>query len=53
MWKWALSKFKLQKDIFTKEEKLEIYNMMKKEWNIYIVFILKYKSKRKSKNSSF
>lgn len=32
MWKWALSKFKCQKDIFTKEEKLEIYNMMKKEW---------------------
>lgn len=31
MWKWALSKFKAQKDIFTKEEKLEIYNKMQKE----------------------
>lgn len=24
-WKWALSKFKCQKDIFTKEERLKIY----------------------------
>ncbi len=31
MWKWSLSKFKAQKDIFTKEEKLEIYNKMQKE----------------------
>ncbi len=31
MWKWALSKFKAQKDIFTKEEKLQMYNMMKAE----------------------
>lgn len=30
-WKWANSKFKCQKDIFTKEEKQEIYQMMK-EW---------------------
>ena len=34
MWKWALSKFKSQKDIFTKEEKEEIFNMMKNEWNL-------------------
>ena len=33
MWKWSNSKFKCQKDIFTKEEKIEIYNIMKKEWN--------------------
>lgn len=34
-WKWALSKFKCQKDIFTKEEKLKIYDMMKEEFNIF------------------
>ena len=28
-WKWSLSKFKSQKDIFTKEEKLKIFEMMK------------------------
>ena len=33
MWKWALNRFKRQKDIFTKEEKHEIYEMMKNEWN--------------------
>ena len=33
-WKWDLSKFKKQKDIFTKEERLKIYDMMKKEFNI-------------------
>lgn len=33
-WKWSLSKFKCQKDIFTKEEKLKIYEMMKKEFSI-------------------
>jgi len=32
-WKWALSKFKRQKDIFTKEEREQIYEMMKKEFN--------------------
>ena len=31
-WKWSNSKFKCQKDIFTKEEKQEIYQMMKEEW---------------------
>lgn len=36
MWKWALSKFKSQKDIFTKEEKNEIFKMMKKEWSLSI-----------------
>lgn len=34
MWKWALSRFKRQKDYFTKEERLEIYNLMKDKWNI-------------------
>lgn len=32
-WKWSNSKFKCQKDIFTKEEKQKIYQMMKEEWN--------------------
>ena len=31
-WKWSLSKFKHQKDIYTKDEKLKIYEMMKKEF---------------------
>ena len=34
MWKWARSRFKSQKDIFTKEEKNKIYEMMKEEWSI-------------------
>ena len=33
-WKWALSRFKSQKDIFTKEERKEIFEMMKKEWRL-------------------
>lgn len=33
-WKWANSKFKRQKDIFTKEERIEIFNMMKNEFNL-------------------
>lgn len=33
-WKWSNSKFKRQKDIFTKEERLKIFEMMKEEWNI-------------------
>ena len=33
-WKWSLSRFKRQKDIFTREEKIKIYEMMKKEFNI-------------------
>ena len=32
MWKWALSKFKAQKDIFTKEEKIQMFELMKNEW---------------------
>lgn len=32
-WKWALSRFKSQKDIFTKEERTKIYQMMKEEFN--------------------
>ena len=31
-WKWDLSKFKRQKDIFTKEEKIKIFEMMKNEF---------------------
>lgn len=31
-WKWDLSKFKRQKDIFTKEEKIKIFEMIKKEF---------------------
>lgn len=34
MWKWALSKFKCQKDIFTKEERLQIFELMKKEFKL-------------------
>ena len=34
MWKWALSRFKRQKDIFNKEEKLKIFEMMKNEFNL-------------------
>lgn len=33
-WKRSLSKFKSQKDIFTKEERLKIYEMMKSEFKI-------------------
>ncbi len=32
-WKWSNSKFKYQKNIFTKEEILQIFEMMKKEIN--------------------
>lgn len=31
-WKWDLSKFNKQKDIFTKEEKSKIFEMIKKEF---------------------
>ena len=34
MWKWALSKFKSQKDLFSKEEKKELFLMMQKEWKL-------------------
>lgn len=33
-WKWANSRFKRQKDIFTEEEKIKIFNMMKDEFNL-------------------
>ena len=33
-WKWSMNKFKKQKDIFNKQEKAKIYEMMKKEWNL-------------------
>lgn len=32
-WKWSLSKVKRQKDIFSKEEREKIYQMMKNEFN--------------------
>lgn len=35
-WKWSINKFKSQKDIFTKEEKNRIYEMMKEEWQLEI-----------------
>ena len=34
MWKWSLSRFKRQKDIFTKEERIQLFNMMKEEFNL-------------------
>lgn len=34
MWKWALNRFKSQKDIFTNEEKEKMFEMMKAEWNL-------------------
>ena len=33
-WKWELNILKNQKDIFTKEERLKIFDMMKKEFEI-------------------
>ena len=33
-WKWANSKFGKQKDIFTKEEREKLFEMMKNEFNI-------------------
>ena len=33
MWKWALNEKESQKDIFTEEERLKIFEMMKKEFN--------------------
>ena len=33
-WKWNRSKIKQQKDIFTKDEKIKIFKMMKDEFNI-------------------
>jgi len=35
MWKWSLSKFKCQKDIFSREEKEQLYKVMKDECNYY------------------
>ena len=32
-WKWSLSRFKRQKDIFTQDERLKIFDMMKNEFN--------------------
>ena len=33
-WKWSNSKLKSQKDIFTKEERLQLFEMIKKEFKI-------------------
>ena len=33
-WKWANSKFRRQKDLFTEEERLKIFEMMKEEFKI-------------------
>ena len=33
-WKWANSKFKRQKDIFSQEERLKIFEIMKNEFNL-------------------
>lgn len=35
-WKWALSRFKSQKDIFTQEERLKIFEMIKEEFNFEV-----------------
>ena len=35
-WKWALSRFKSQKDIFTEKERIDIFNMMKSEFQIEV-----------------
>ena len=32
-WKWDLNESESQKDIFTKEERLQIFNIMKEEYN--------------------
>ncbi len=31
-WKWSNSPFKSQKDIFTREERIKIYNLIKEEF---------------------
>ncbi len=36
-WKWSLSKFKRQKDIFTKEERQKIFQMMQDEFDSNLV----------------
>ena len=33
-WKWSLSKKKCQKDVFSQEEKVKIYELMKNEFTI-------------------
>ena len=33
-WKWSLSKIKCQKDIFSKDERIKIYEMMKEEFKL-------------------
>ena len=33
LWKWAMDEEKCQKDIFTKDERLKMYEMMKSEFN--------------------
>ena len=36
-WKWALDEKESQEDIFTKEEKIRIFEMMKEEFNVGVV----------------
>ena len=36
-WKWNLSKFKCQKDPYTKEERIKIFEMMKEEFNPNVI----------------
>ena len=33
-WKWNLSKFKAQKDIYTQEEREKLYELLKEEWSL-------------------
>lgn len=33
-WKWSLNKYRRQKDIFKKEERMQIFEMMKDEWSL-------------------
>jgi diadenosine tetraphosphate (Ap4A) HIT family hydrolase len=33
-WKWSLSNFKKQKDIFTNDERIKIFELMKKEFSL-------------------
>lgn len=40
-WKWNLSKFKCQKDPFSEEDRLKIYEMMKNEFNVENVKLIK------------
>ena len=55
-WKWANNRFKCQKDIFSKDERIKIYDMMKNEFNKNNIqkrgrtWIKKYISNQQEKN---